>query len=466
MSIESPSRSRVVVITGDPVGEKMAGPAIRAWHIASELSHEHDVRLLSMNRVSIQHPDFDIREVSYHRPSSIDEHETWADVIILQGHALALFPALERTDKVLVVDIYDPLHLEQLEQGRELETQQWVDQVRDATASLNHQLQLGDYFLCASDLQRSFWLGQLAGVGRVNPYTYQQDNDLERLIGIAPFGISAVEPERTRHAIKGVVPGIGEDDTVIIWAGGIYNWFDPETLIRAVGLLATTRPDLRLFFLGVKHPNPDVPEMDIVARSRRLSDELGLTGRHVFFNETWVDFDDRQNYLLDADLGVSTHFQHIETTFSFRTRILDYLWAGLPIVTTDGDSFASLVAANGLGRVVQERDDAGLASALEDVLYDDGLRAGMIAEVARVREDFRWSRTLQPLVEFCRAPTHAADRLAPNRHRRGANGVVGPRVIRTGWRRDLGRTMHYFRAGGLRAVYGKVAQRVRKRSAE
>ncbi|MEL4319009.1 glycosyltransferase family 4 protein [Leifsonia sp. YIM 134122] len=466
MSTVTPSRSRVVVITGDPVGEKMAGPAIRAWHIARELAEEHEVRLLSMNRVSIQHPNFEILEISHHRPSSINEHEAWADVIILQGHALALFPALERTEKVLVVDIYDPLHLEQLEQGRELPTQQWVDQVRDATASLNHQLQLGDYFLCASELQRNFWLGQLAGVGRVNPYTYQQDNDLDRLIGIAPFGIAAVEPERTRPAIKGVVPGIGVNDTVIIWAGGIYNWFDPETLIRAVGLLADSRPDLRLFFMGVKHPNPDVPEMDIVARCRRLADELGLTGRNVFFNESWVDFDDRQNYLLDADLGVSTHFQHIETTFSFRTRILDYLWAGLPIVSTDGDSFASLVSANGLGRVVQERDEAGLAAALEDVLYDDVLRADIVANVGRIREDFRWSRTLRPLVEFCRAPSHAADRLPPNRHHRGAHGVVGPRVIRAGWRRDVGRTIHYLRAGGVRAVYGKVAQRVRKRSAE
>ena len=49
----------------------------------------------------------------------MEQHEKWADVIIMQGHALQYFPSLETTTKVLVVDVYDPMHLEQLEQGRD-----------------------------------------------------------------------------------------------------------------------------------------------------------------------------------------------------------------------------------------------------------------------------------------------------------------------------------------------------------
>ncbi len=93
----------------------------------------------------------------------------------------------------------------------------------------------------------------------------------------------------------------------------------------------------------------------MAVRARELADSLGLTGRHVFFNEKWVPYNDRQNFLLDADVGVSTHFEHIETTFSFRTRILDYLWTHLPIVTTRGDGFGDLVIAEGLGVAVRNR---------------------------------------------------------------------------------------------------------------
>lgn len=456
------ARLHVVVITGDPVGERMAGPAIRAWHIAKELSQEHDVRLLSMSRAVSTDDSFDVGEISHHRPSSVVPHVKWADVIIVQGNALVLFPALQNSGKVLVVDVYDPMHLEQLEQGRGQALKVWDRQISDATSTLNQQLELGDFFLCASERQRHFWLGQLASLGRVNAYTYSRDSELDSLIAVVPFGISAKDPVQTRHAIRGEVPGIGANDKVIVWGGGIYNWFDPQTLIRAVGQLSQSHDDVRLFFLGVKHPNADVPEMAAVGQARALSEELGLTDRNVFFNENWVPFDDRQNYLLDANVGVSTHFQHVETTFSFRTRILDYLWAGLPIVTTEGDSFGELVEKEELGASVPERDQEALVRALERLLYDEGAASKARENVARVREDFRWKKTLAPLVEFCRDPRHAADKGAAAQPV-AASGLQTQRSMRRyGFRRDIERAAYYLRHGGPRAVLEKVAARRRR----
>ncbi|MFE4948529.1 glycosyltransferase [Leifsonia sp. NPDC056665] len=466
--LSATAKRRILVVTGDPIGGKMAGPAIRAWHIAKELSSEHDVRLVSYTRVEkLDGIPFETAVISHHHPSSVNEHEAWADVIIAQGNGIALFPALAKTEKVLVVDVYDPMHLEQLEQGRGQAIKAWDKQISDATSTLNHQLLLGDFFLCASDRQRHFWLGQLAALGRVNAYTYSRDSELDSLIAIAPFGISSDEPVQSRHAIRGQVPGIGADDKVIVWGGGIYNWFDPETLIRAVAEVAKRHDDVRLFFMGVKHPNPDVPEMEIVATSRALAAQLGVLGVNVFFNDNWVDFDDRQNFLLDADLGVSTHFQHVETTFSFRTRILDYLWSGLPIVTTEGDSFGDLVAAENLGAAVPERDQAALVDALETYLYDPEKVAAARENVARVRDDFRWSRTLAALVEFCKAPVHAADKKVASAKREKAVKTTAKRVPSTGIRRDVERAMYYLREGGPTAVVERYrARAVRRRDAQ
>ena len=461
-------RRRILVVTGDAVGVRMAGPAIRAWNIARLLAEEHQVRLVSMSRAETLGADIETAIVSPHRPESIAEHEEWADVIIVQGHALELFPKLERSQKVLVVDIYDPLHLEQLEQGRNQPVGMWNDQVQEAVASLNHQLLLGDFFICASELQRNFWLGQLAALGRVNAFTYTQDNDLDALLAIAPFGMPSEPPVSTGAAMRGVVPGIGDDDAIAIWAGGIYDWFDPETLIRAVARLAERRPNLRLFFMGVTHPNPAVPEMDVVTRSRALSRELGVLDRHVFFNETWVPYDLRQNYLLEADLGVSTHFQHVETTFSFRTRILDYLWAGLPIVSTAGDSFAQLIAAESLGDVVVERDVSALADALERQLYDPTIAERSRRNVAKARAEFTWERALAPLIEFCRDPHHAADKRTTAKPKRGDKGVRAAAVYQppkrvTGRRRDVQRVLYYLREGGPATVLERTRARIARR---
>jgi glycosyltransferase involved in cell wall biosynthesis len=226
---------------------------------------------------------------------------------------------------------------------------------------------------------------------------------------VCPFGLSAEPPRRTRPAIKGVVPGIDPGDKVILWAGGVYNWFDPLTLIKAVDRLRHDHGDVRLFFLGMKHPNPDVPQMRMAVQARQLADGLGLTNKHVFFNESWVEYSDRQNYLLDADVGVSTHFDHVETTFSFRTRMLDYLWAGLPIVAVGGDSFGSLIDNEGLGITVREQDVDALTAALERALYDDTFVARCREQIARVRERFVWRRALEPLIEFCNDPRPAPD---------------------------------------------------------
>ena len=56
-------------------------------------------------------------------------------------------------------------------------------------------------------------------------------------------------------------------------------------------------PEARLVFMGMKHPNPDVPAMAMANHSRELAEQLGLTGRHVFFNETWVPYQDRADLL-------------------------------------------------------------------------------------------------------------------------------------------------------------------------
>jgi hypothetical protein len=203
-----------------------------------------------------------------------------------------------------------------------------------------------------------------------------------------------------------------------------------------------------------------------------MARQLGVLDSVVFFNESWVPYEERQNYLLEADLGVSTHFQHVETTFSFRTRILDYLWAGLPIVTTGGDSFGNLVAAEGLGATVPERDVAALAAAIEEYLFNPRAVQKARKNVARVRESFTWRKTLQPLVEFCRTPSLAADKSAAvgskKKRSKSASGpaIYGAPKRATGLRRDLQRVAYYLQEGGPIAVVERVrARQQRKRDA-
>ena len=96
--------------------------------------------------------------------------------------------------------------------------------------------------------------------------------------------------------------------------------------------------------------------------------ELGVLDQHVFFNEEWVPYSERADWLLDADCAISTQLDHLETRFAFRTRLLDCFWARLPIVCTAGDELAHQIERDDLGGVAAEGDVEGVARALERVL--------------------------------------------------------------------------------------------------
>ncbi|WP_092597118.1 glycosyltransferase [Actinopolyspora xinjiangensis] len=449
---------RIAVITGDAITERMAGPAIRAWHTAEVLSVEHEVRLISVNaEVTASEGGFAVLRAS---PRELPSHVDWADVVVTQGHVLEMMPELKRRDSgtIVVCDIYDPMHLELLEQGRDTDEQRREADLRGTTEVVNTQLRRGDFFLCASQRQRHFWLGHLAALGRITPPVYDSDPTMRSMISVVPFGLPSSPPSRTGPGIRGERSGIGADDKVVLWAGGVYSWFDPLTLLHAVHRLSDRHPELRLFFLGMRHPNPDVPEMGMAERTRELSEHLGLTDKHVFFNETWVPYSKRQNHLLDADCGVTTHFEHVETTFAFRTRMLDYLWAGLPVVTTDGDSFADLVRDEQLGVVVPAEDPEALAEALERVLYDEEFIARCRERITEVRQRFTWEAVLEPLREFCRDPRPAPDRLPGS-----APLTKTPRPSRSAaLRRDVDLLRDYLERGGVREVTRRAAGRLRR----
>lgn len=460
------SARRILVVTSDVVGPRMAGPAIRAVQISGALADEHDVILVSLNSASGSHPNFRILDV---KDEPIEDLVGWAEIIVFQGFFLSSHswvPGLER--KILVTDLYDPFQLEHLELFKHLEITDRERENHSAVGVLNEQITRGDFFMCASEKQRDFWLGNLASLGRLNPKVYDDDASLRRVLDVVPFGIPESPPEQTGPAFREVVPGIGAEDKVLLWGGGIYNWFDPCTLIRAVGELRDAIPTLRLLFMGTKHPNADVPEMRVAVEAVALAEELDLVDSHVFFNDGWVPYDDRHNFLLEADLGVSTHFQHIETAFSFRTRVLDYIWAGLPIISTDGDALSSIVRERGLGLTVPEQDVDALAEAIRLLLTSKELYQACLQNVREIRPEFTWGSALRPLLEFCRQ----ADRSADHRYRSVPTAPAPPPPLTKpvqpppwkwhGVRHDLGVARAMLQEGGVRGLARQSGVRVRR----
>jgi glycosyltransferase involved in cell wall biosynthesis len=449
--------ARIAVLTDDVLGERMAGPAIRALNIADQLAADHDVTLVTTSTAEVGGPAVSGRFRSVATSSrGLRQEIATAEIVVLQGYVAHRAPWLLRGDRVIVADLYDPLHLEQLEQGRDLAPARRQADVDLTIRVLNEQLLRADFLVCASKEQRQLWLGHLAALGRVNVTTYGQDPTLRSLLAVCPFGLPSAPPVRSGSPIRAGL-GLGADARIVLWAGGVYDWLDPLTAIRAVDLLRRRRPEVALVFQGMRHPNQGIAPMAMPDRCRQLAGELGLTGRHVFFNDAWVPYDERSDYLLDADVGLTTHASHLESQFAYRSRVLDHFWAGCPAVVTEGDALAALVDREGLGAVVPPSDAECLAGALEALLFDDVARSRAAANVERVRPSLTWDRALAPLREFCAAPRRAADARLDR-----ARLVRHPVLPATAAPRLAARASLVLRRGGLREVAARAVSGVRR----
>ncbi len=394
---------QILIITHDVVDENMAGPAIRCWEFARVLSREAKVTLATPHPTSISPTEFAVVEYD---AKVLQALAAGTDLIILSTSTLLLFPFLKTVDVPLVIDVYDPFLLESLPL---LATQPEAERNRrhsDVLDSLTDLLVWGDFFVCASERQRDYWLGWLNALDRINPATYDDDPTLRNLVDVVAFGLPDGAPQHKHAVLKGVIPGIEPTDKVVLWAGGVYNWFDPLTLIHAMKLVTAQRSDVKLVFLGIHHPNPDVGGGEMARRAVALSQELNLYERSTFF-KNWTPYHERQSYLLEADVGVSLHYSHLETHFSFRTRLLDHIWAGLPTIVTRGDVLSDLVEQRGLGWVVDYESVEGVTAAILESA--DASRSEFQDRFAAVAPHFAWELVMKPLIAFCREPQRAAD---------------------------------------------------------
>ena len=457
--LPSVRRRRVLVVTPDTLTARMAGPAIRSWHLAADLAAEHEVTLLSTQACSIAAPAF--ATLAATSPDQVARLAAAAEVAVVQGDVLDRYPALARSDLPLVVDLYDPFLFEQLEQTHGIEVTSRRAILENARRVVVDSLLRGDTFLCASEKQRDLWIGQLAAVGRVNLLTYDADPTLRQLVRVVPFGIPDEPAIQARHAIKGVLPGVTDEDLVVLWGGGVYDWLDPVTVVEAIDLLRTRVPNVRLVFLGMRHPHPDVPEMEMAQQARAWAHQRDLVGHYVHFIEGWVPYAERADWLLDADVAVSAHRDHVEATYAFRTRILDCLWARLPVVATEGDTFAELIDQHGLGRTVPPGDAGAMAAALERLLVDPEARLAARTALDRVAPSFGWHAVLTPLRQFCADP-----RLAPDRTDAQTRRQLARQRRATAPRSRVGREWAVLRShldsGGVRQVGHHAAARLRR----
>jgi glycosyltransferase involved in cell wall biosynthesis len=394
-------RPRVLFICADPVGEEMAGLGIRCWELARTLSAQASVTIAHGGSEQRELEGIHLVPFRAHAPLALRSLIAQADTVVAHPQWPLIDRWLKHSQARVVIDLYCPETLETLE----LAAGRFGPARRQLTATtldrLHAALRTGHNFICASESQRDLWIGAMLALRLIGPELYDRDASLRETIDLVPFGT----PREAPTQLPGVGPretiaGVDADSELVLWNGGIWRWLDAPSAIRAVAEAAGQRPQLRLVFMGGAAEHPAAAQSTREARA--LAQQLGLLGTVVHFHDGWVPYAERGTWLTQADCAISTHAEHLETRFAYRTRLLDCFWAGLPVVCTSGDDLAAQIAGEQLGAVAAPEDVRALAAGLDQVL-DNG-RESYAARLREASERQSWQRMVSPLARWIAAP--------------------------------------------------------------
>ena len=369
---------KIALFCPEPLGHRQpAGVGIRFLEMARVLRGDgHEVTVVSPDGGAVA----GCRSLRL-TPETIREVTSQSSAAVVQGHiANDLFA--HGADIPTVVDLYDPFIVENLHYYHE----RGAEVFNHDHATLIRSMRRGDFFLCASESQRLFYLGAFLAIGRLNPIEFERDPNLNQLLAIAPFGVTDAHQIPTKDL-----------SNPSILFGGIYDWYDPIFAIEAVTLARNDVPGLTLTFNH--HPNSEMPqgraaEAAAYVKERKLQEIVRF--------EPWIPYHDRAAFYDRFSCALLTFPKSLETDLAMRTRVLDYIWGGLPVISSSARGTDEIIEGYKAGIVVATGDASDFHEAILKLLTRDYSAA--VEGCRRFARDHQWERSLAPLLEFCRNP--------------------------------------------------------------
>lgn len=190
------------------------------------------------------------------------------------------------------------------------------------------------------------------------------------------------------------------DEFTILLMGALLPWYDYETLFKALHLLNKKTQAFRLVIMG---GNAKTLKFDGTTYVKKLAHDYGLEDRTTITG--LFAFRGRASFYSQADIGLVLGMRTLEDELSTRTRILDYLWGRLPIVTSGNDTLSDLAVSRRCGLHFNPGDYENLFQIFHELAKERRLLTEYRKNIESVlQKDLNPSKCLEPLASFLENP--------------------------------------------------------------
>lgn len=396
----------------DGANTHLAAAGLRTWHLLTAIrAAGHEVILLT-NRTFGAYSEYlpaiierrdrgfvhlSIDDTRWHDPRRLRDlvatlRAECAIAVTLMAGAVA---SQVVSNLPLWIDLYgDPMAEAQLKASLYRDDEQLIHYWQQ----LHSVLQRGDVFSAVSERQQWSTVGALGAAGRLNQRTvgYSFVHSIPAAHESAPF------PPVSR-AIRGEI--VPHDAFVILHSGGFNTWTDVDCLFEAVSRLMEKHPHAYLIATGGA-----ISGHDDHTYQRFVSLIAESPFRNRFVLRGWISSDDLPAYYAAADVTVCTDRRGYEPQLGSRTRVLDWLRAGLSCILSSQPELAQELAQKG-GALIYPPEDADALSDRLRWCAEHPMELRQIGAHGRemLRDRYDYQATAQPLLAWLQKPIHAPD---------------------------------------------------------
>lgn len=278
-----------------------------------------------------------------------------------------------------------------------------------------------DKFSAVSRPQLYAVLGEMAGIGRFNKFTFDYSFGSHVPNAVEPLAFEA--PREAEMVLRG--PIVPEDAFIVLWSGAFNLWADIDNLVQAMNDLMSHHERVHFVSTGGKLAGADTRTYqkfeDIVAASPY---------RERFHLMGWVEAEKLPRIYREADVGINVDLKNYETLFGGRTRIHSMAAEGLVVVTTLGTEISEWLLDGDAALTAPMNDAPALVEAIEPfVVNPEGLVAYRKRAKRMMETDFSISQTTRGLRKWLEAPKLAPDNEAKVKNSQGEIAELGTTSI-------------------------------------
>lgn len=328
-------------------------------------------------------------------------HDTFApDCIVAVNFSHCLYATRLQSDRPIWMDIYgDMLTIMQAAAFRAQSDRGLATMV----GFMRQILQRGDIFSGCGRPQQHLTVGELAMTGRLNRHTFGYEFTRIILPGSPPTADLLVTDGNGKEWLAQF--SIQPDHFVVLWCGGYNTWTDIDTLFA--GLEQAMAANSHIHYLSVGANTYGGPD-NVYDRFLHLIEKSPHRDR--FHMLGWRPWSEMAAFYQSSDVGVNIDALHYETLYGTRTRLVEMIAAGLPVITSLGAELSYLLREAGVALTFAVGDAAGLGQQVLALSQDKSYRHQMAAAAATyATHDLSFYQTTAPLRQWVLHPTIAPD---------------------------------------------------------